>query len=143
HKARCIQAKRRMSPLFLLPDRVLALIEESPFGRGNQLLRCAAIIAVIRFVSAGDCDRGRMVKIIIPDCVQSVAVFLSRLSDSRILPFILGNHDDGTRAGSTSCLTIDFEKYMQRRVIEYLLSGVEPQAVEVEFLNPIRCIRNK
>src|SRR5438552_19000250 len=107
HKARCVQAKRRMSPLFLLPDRVLALIQESPFGRGNQLLRCSAIIAVIRFVSAGDCDCGRMVKIIIPDCVQSIALFFSWLSESRILPFILGNHENGTRAGGTSCLTID------------------------------------
>ena len=61
------------SPL-LLPRVELTLVEKSPLGRGDELLRTAKVIRIIRLVMVRQSDHRGVMKVIIPHPIQTVAV---------------------------------------------------------------------
>src|SRR5262245_10430782 len=92
---------------------------------------------------AGYRDVRGMMEVVIPDRVQSKSTRLRRSNESRLLGFVLGNHDDGTSAGSASSFTVDASQNMVGRLVEYLLSGIEPKPIEMELANPVDGIADK
>jgi hypothetical protein len=54
-----------------LPVIALSLVQKTPFDRGDELLRGAAIVCVVRLAPASERDPGRVMKIIVPHGVKS------------------------------------------------------------------------
>jgi hypothetical protein len=61
---------------FLLPLIPLALIDEPPLDDGQELLRGASIIRIIRLPAPGQGDTTDMMEVIAPDSVEAPAAML-------------------------------------------------------------------
>src|SRR5579863_720198 len=77
-KARCRNVERRCPAVLLLPGITLPLEQETVFGECDELGRSAAVIAVIGLPASGKRDLGAVVKIVIPDRVETIAAFVER-----------------------------------------------------------------
>src|SRR5207253_8351205 len=59
-------------PIFALPGRALALVEVAARDGGHELLRAAAVVAVVRLVTSGERDVVAMVEVVVPERVAAV-----------------------------------------------------------------------
>src|SRR5581483_5074582 len=105
--------------------------------RRKNLLRAAAIIGVIGLLASGQGDKRAVVKIIIPDAVETAAALLGATREAAALGLVLGYDDDVPPAGGSTRRTGDFRHYILRRRIEYLLRRVQAQSVEMKFVDPV------
>ena len=80
--------KRWHSPALLLPVVPLALVEISVLSCGHQLLRGTQIVRVVGFVAAGKSHDGRMMKIVIPKSIDSVAALVGWFDQLNFLRLI-------------------------------------------------------
>src|SRR5687767_230522 len=78
HEARGMQIETGRTTALFLPFVALALVKETPLGERNKFLRGAAIVAVVRFIFTGQSHNCTVMKIIIPESVQTVAPQLWR-----------------------------------------------------------------
>ncbi len=71
-----MQPERGSAAKLLVPRGPLPLEEESPFHCGNELLRRPFKIAIIGLVPPGQRHARAMVKIVIPQSIQSITQYL-------------------------------------------------------------------
>src|SRR5438552_15750863 len=81
------------------PRARLALIKKTVFRGRNKFLRCASVIAVVRFVATSHRHHRAVVKIVVPHSVQIIAAFAALPHHPRFLEIVLGDEDDRARAG--------------------------------------------
>ena len=133
---------RRAAPV-ALPFVALALIQEAVFDRGNELLRFALIIRVISFLATGDRDHGAVMIIVVPQTIQSIAASGGWADQPRILRFVLADDDRLTAAGGSTDAGGDELNDVIRRGVVDLLSGIQPQTIDVKFVDPITRVGNE
>src|SRR6186997_1864693 len=85
------KTERRRSAARPLPLVALSLKEKAPLGQGDELLRGAAIVGVIGFTTPGQGDHGGMMKVVVPESVEPVAIGLDVVQHPGLLPFVLRN----------------------------------------------------
>src|SRR5438067_9980110 len=118
---RWFQIEARSAAPFLLPFVPLPLVQVAPLHCGNELLRIARVVGVISFAFTGERDYRTMMKVIVPQCVNSVSTLLDGPRQNRALPFVLGHHD---RRSPPARIAYGFGYFYQdvpRRTIEHLL----------------------
>ena len=76
-------------------------------------------------------------EIVVPQRVESVAALVSRAHELDILRLILAHDDRRLVASRGARRRRDLGNDVRRRFVEDLLRGVEAQAVEVEFVDPV------
>ena len=86
---RCYRRRGAATPT--LPLVALALIEEAVFDCGDELLRRALVVRVISFASAREGDPRAVMKVVVPEAVESVAAALKRSDKARLLRLVLGD----------------------------------------------------
>src|SRR5262245_23077541 len=101
------QIDRRRSALLSLPAVILTLIEVAPLQSRYELLRRALVIGVIGFGASGYRHAGRMVKVIVPQRVDTEAAAIGWPRHFRTLRFVFGDDNDATAASSVSCRSRD------------------------------------
>lgn len=91
------------------------------------------------------CDRhhGAVVKVVVPQGIEAVAALLGRANKPCLLRFVLAHHQCRASARRRPDTAHDRRKDMVGRAVEDLLRGVEPQAVEVEFIDPVAGVGEK
>src|SRR5690625_2861738 len=136
-KNRRRKSESRSAATLFLPEIKLALIEKPVFGDGDEFLRRTEMIAVIRFAPARKSDHRRMVKIIIPDRVETVAPFFDSRHHLDVLRFVFRDKYDRPLVGSLPGGSIEFGNDMFGRGVVNRLRGIEPKTVEVKFANPV------
>ena len=82
-------------------------------------------------------------EIVVPERVETVPALIERADQSRLLRLVLGTQDNRAGAGAGARRPSDFREDVRARVVENLLGGVEPQAIEVKFLDPVARVRDK
>src|ERR1700723_1202691 len=124
----------------MLPGIILALIKISIFDSRDKLLRNPQMIAEISFSTTGKRNHGTMVKIIVPDRVEAIAVLLDRADQEGVLGLVLGDDDGLPISSGRVNLGYDLREYVHtmRSVIVNGLGSVETQSVEVILGYPMR-----
>ena len=84
-KLRRVQIKSRVTAPSVLPFVALALIKESAFRQRNELLGRTEVIRVVGFVVSAQGHDCAVVKVIIPESVETVAAAIAR-SQHKVLP---------------------------------------------------------
>src|SRR6185436_11251781 len=92
------QVEPRRAPPLLLPGVALPLVEIAVPGRRDQLLRRAAVVAVVGLPAAGESHDRRMVPVIVPEGVQPVSPLVDRTDETRLLGLVLGHQPGRARA---------------------------------------------
>src|SRR6266446_1239936 len=127
----------------LLPCVPLALVEITPFDGGDKLLRLAQMVGIVSLIMSGQRHHRAMMKIVIPERVDAIASLLLWPHQLHVLRLVL-RHDDGCApAGHLAYAPRYGGKDMIGRLIIDILRRIKPQAVEVEFFNPVTGIGKK
>src|SRR5690349_21692935 len=71
----------------VLPSVPLSLIQKPILCRGDELLRGAPVVGIVRFVLSRERDLSGVVPIVVPDHVQAEAVAFDRAYELRELSF--------------------------------------------------------
>src|SRR5208283_5677678 len=129
--------KRRRTARFLLPLVGLPLIQEAVFGGSDQLARAAAVVRVISLMTSGQCHRGAVMEIIVPQRVEPITAALGRAHQPGLLRLVLADNESRSAATRRPHLPDDGSENMIFRLIENLLGRIKPQAVEMIFVDPI------
>ena len=117
------------------------MIKKTVFRGRNKFLRRAKVITEIGFVATGQRHHGAMMKIVVPHSVQIVAAFAARSRHLGILEIVLGDEDDGVRAGRfPRCAPNSADDVFTGSIADGMCR-VEAEPVEMKFLNPITPIR--
>src|SRR5215475_2403345 len=120
-----------------LPCVELPLIEESPLCRGDKFLRSSRVVRIICLAMPGQRDVRSVMEVIVPDGIQAVAALSASADEAGVLLFVFGDQEDGPLSGGASCFARDVAKDVVGRIVEHLLGGIEPQAVQMELLDPV------
>src|SRR5215217_824488 len=75
-----------------LPGVPLTLIQKSPLGGGDELLRSAEVVGVVRLSPPGQCDHRAVMKVIVPQRVESAAISGAGPNERCLLRLVL-SHD--------------------------------------------------
>ena len=131
------RSKRSRSPRRFLPQIWLTLKQIAVLSCGNEFLRVAQIIGVVSFAFSGQRDHGAMMKIVVPNCVEIVAAFIARANQFGFLPLILCDQNNIARLCGVASGPPDCSHDVFVGGVFHLLRGIEPEAVETKFVNPI------
>src|SRR4029079_10898217 len=101
----------------------------------DELLRSAQVIGVVRLAVSGQRHQRGVVKIVIPQGVETKPALVHGAQAPNVLLFVLGYDDDRTPAGGRARASGEFGEHMRLRRIEDLLNGVETQTVEMKFID--------
>ena len=143
HERRLRQMQRGSAAHIALPVIVLALKEEAVLRRGDELLRLAACVAVVRLAASGQRHHRTVVKVVVPQRVDPVAALFQRPDQPRVLRLVLRHDEDRTMTCRSTRAPADCGQQVLRRPIEDLLRGVEPQAVEMKLVDPVAGIADE
>src|SRR5262249_24106623 len=121
----------------LLPRVVLTLEQISVFRGGDELLRLAARVAVVRLRASGHRDHRAVMKIVVPERVETITALVERPNPTGLLWFVLCNEQDGSPRRRVTCPACDGGQDVLVGIVEDLLRRIETQAVEVKFVNPV------
>src|SRR5258706_955172 len=124
--------------------RILAGVSKT-FAIGFNELREFAVVLIVTIAFTGEQCAQTMVKIVIPDRIQTVAAELSRPNQAAI---VIGAFGDQIRlAFETRKGLMHFAAQLvdesNRRMIENRMHGIEAQRIDVKFRDPIQSILNK
>src|ERR1700674_5780547 len=75
--------------------------------------------------------------VVVPQRIETVSVFAQRANESRILRLVLGDEHNLPIAGGLASPPADGDQNVLLRLVEDALRRVEPQAIEMKFVNPI------
>src|SRR4030095_10515085 len=109
----------------LLPSIVLALKQKTPFHRRDELLWATAVITVVSLVVTGERDVRRIMKVIVPQCVQPEAASLGCTQQPNILRLILADENCSASAGRFTHALSDGRKNMFGGGVKDLLSRIK------------------
>src|ERR1700741_523787 len=84
-----------------------------------------------------------MMKIIIPDRIQSVSLVLRGLHQLHGLRLVFSDKVKPALSCGFSCRRCDFSKNMPRRGIKNLLGSIKPEPIEMKLADPVLGILNK
>src|SRR5262249_43139147 len=99
--------------------------------------------AVIGCPAPGKRHHGTVVEVIVPERVKAVPTALWWADQFRVLWFVLGHEEGGASMGCVSHAASYGCENMIRGGIVDVLSGIQAQAVEVKFLDPVAGIGNE
>ena len=101
-ESRCRQPPGRHPAPLLLPGIMLSLKQVAVLARGDEFLRFAAGVAVVRLGAARQRHHHAVVKVVVPHRVEAVAAQFERPNQLRFLCLVLGDDDDRplARAGA-------------------------------------------
>src|SRR5205823_3057371 len=133
-------AERRATARRFLPKIWLPLKQVAVLGCGNKLLRRAKVIGVVSFPSPSQRDGGAMMEIVVPNRIEIVAAFFARLNQFCYLPFILRDQKNFSRLGRFAGGPANRADDVLVRVIMDRVGGIEAEAIEVEFLDPVPAV---
>ena len=136
HEPMSRDVEREPTAPLLLPGVPLPLIQVSPFHGGDELLRRATVVRVVRFPTAGGGDQRGVVEVIRPHAVETETLGFGP-HKPRILRFVFGDDDDGLATGRRSRRVGDLLQEIGLGVIVNVVRRVEPQSVEVILHNPV------
>src|SRR6185369_10389542 len=114
-----------------LPLIPLALVEKAPLERGEKLLRGADIVEVVSLALTGQCNPCAMVKIVVPQGVETIPAGTDRTHKLGMLLLILGDDKRRSRPSRSAHSGGDFAEDMRRRIIVDILRRVETQTVDM------------
>src|SRR5262249_21040507 len=121
------EIESRRAPALPLPRKPLTLVQWAVFGRGDEFLRNAAITAVVRLVPPCGRDPRRMVKVVVPHRIQTVAAGLVRSNKPSVLRLVFGDEHSAALAGCRANDGVDLRDDVRRRFVEDLLRRVKPK----------------
>src|SRR5712691_3201534 len=101
------------------------------------------MIRDVRLTLARDRNDGAVVKVVVPDGIQSVAAGVERLHELDRLRLALGDENDWSAARRGSCTASDLADDVAARLVVDRLRGVEPQPVQVKLVDPVRGVRGE
>src|SRR5437868_5530224 len=84
-----------------------------------------------------------MVKIVVPESIRAIAVLLRRADQFRFLLLVFRDDNDGPAGSLRARLPRQRSDDMIVRFVVDVLCGIEPQAVEMKFTDPIACVVNE
>ena len=136
-----VDAEGRGAAVRLAEAVELALEQEAPLDRRDQLLRRAVVVGVIGLGTLGHRHRGGVVEVVVPDRVEPVTALLDRADQPDLLVLVLGDQDDRPLAGRVAGQAAHLGEEVLGRAVVDRMRGVQPQAVEVELVDPVarRC----
>ena len=138
-----LQPESWRATALLLPGVPLALVEVTPFDGRDELLRLPQIVGIVRLILSGQRHHGAVMKIVIPERVDAIAPLLVWSHQLHVLWLVL-RHDDGCApAGHLAYAPRHGGQDMLGGLIIDILRRIKPQAVEVEFGNPVTGISQK
>ncbi len=137
-----VDVESRMAASLILPGVALALKEVSPFEGAQQLLRRTRVVRIVGLSVARQRDARRVMKVVVPDCVETEAAARERPDESRLLRLVLRNEQDVAIRRRLARPTPDAREHVLLRVVSDVLGGVEAQAVEVVFGDPVSGVRD-
>ena len=122
----------------------LALKDKAVRKRAGDLLWPAKIL-VIAFALTGKERMDGVMKIVTPDCVQSIAAGFARADDLGIVLIGFSNHANVAAefSGQRSDIGFDFGQNMPRRIVLDGLHRVQAKAVHVVFAHPVKSVFSK
>ena len=75
--------------------------------RREKLLRRPAVIGEVRLAPAGRRDVCGVMKVVVPQHVETEAAAFALAKETRLLRFVLADHDDPAAAGGLACRDAD------------------------------------
>src|SRR5262245_22953796 len=136
-------AEQRLPAPPVLPLTALALKQRSPLDGGDELLRAAPVISVITSVLPGERYPRAVVEIIAPYCVEPMAARLGGADHVGEPRPLLGHHDGRPAPRGRPHATGDGREDMVLRAVMDAVGRVEPEAVEVELVDPVTSVREE
>ena len=100
------------------------------------------MVFVVGLIATGDRDHRRMVQVVVPHSIETKAAGLDRPHEIREFRLVLGYDDDISRPCGEACRPGQFGDHMGPAAVIDVLGRVEPQAIKMEFLNPVGGIAN-
>ena len=89
------------------------------------------MITIIGFVVAGQADHRRVMKVVVPQCVQTVPACVNRPDHAHILRLILANHDYRAIASRDARGGSKLRQDMLGRLVPEGLRRIEAKAVHM------------
>ena len=121
----------------MLPSVPLALIQESVLRRGDELLRRAEIVRVVRLAPARQRHHRGVMKVVVPERVEAATTALDGMKERRVLRLVLTDNPRAPLSGALANRLGDLGEDMRPARILDGLGGVQPQPIEVKFLDPV------
>ena len=100
-------------------------------------------VAVVGFRPPRQRHHRAVMKVVVPERVETVAALLGWPHEPRVLRLILRNEKDRPVAGRFARATADRFDDMRARGVVDLLRGVEPQAIQMKFVDPVAGVRDE
>src|SRR3954453_10015471 len=122
--------QRRHSARFFLPRVELPLVEKSMLRHGDEFLRRAAIVHVVRLAAAGHGHHRRVMPVVVPQRVDTLYV-----DESHVLWLVLRGDENLPAARRFVRALHDLP---EDRVVGDRLRRIEPQSVEIKLVDPVR-----
>src|SRR5436190_1336150 len=101
------------------------------------------MIRVVGLIVAGKRNGGTMMEIIVPQCVQPVATFITVANELCLLRFVFGNKESRATAGRVTDAACNRRQNVILGSIKNLLRGVEAQTVEMKLVYPVTGVRDE
>src|SRR5205807_2712873 len=89
------------------------------------------------FVMIGHSHESAVMKIVVPECVEPVAALVAGLNEADFLRLVLRYKESRAAACCFAHPARDSSQNVIGRVIVNVLRGVQPQAVEMKFIDPV------
>ena len=96
------------------------------------------MVGVIRFAAPGQRHDGAVVKVVVPEPVQSVAALLQRPNQPDVLRLVLGDEDDRPPAAASRARRPITRRDVRRSVSWMLCVASSRKPVEMELVDPVR-----
>src|SRR5215831_8567822 len=138
HEDCWLQPKCWRATTLPLPFITLSLVEVSPFERRDELLGRARIVGVISLPTPRHGHHSAVMKVIVPQGIQTITPLLWRSHELRLLRLILRDEENRASASSFAHLPGDGGEDVVGGGIIDVLGGIEAQAIEMELVDPIR-----
>src|SRR5215216_1310923 len=135
---RCrLEIKGRGAAPLLLPRIALPLVEIAPLESRNKFLRCPLIVGVIGRTMPSERHHRTVVEIIVPEGVETISAALWRADQFGMLWFVFSHQEGSTSMGRSPHAVGNGQKNMVCGSVINVLGGIQAQAVEVKFPDPV------
>src|SRR5437773_625322 len=96
------------------------------------------MIRVVRLALAGERNDRAVMKVVVPHRIEAVTPGIDRPHELRGLRFALGDENDRTFPRRASGAAADLRDDVPPRSVVNTLRRIEPQAIELKLVNPVR-----
>ena len=139
-----LEVEGRGAAGLLLPAVALALVEEAVLRGRDQLLRAPLVVAQVGLVAAGQRHDGAVVEVVVPQGVEAEAAPLAGPDEAHGLGLVLAHDEDpaGCRGLAGAAGELGQDVLVALAEVVDVLGGVDPEAVDVELVDPVDTVRD-